>query len=159
MGAQATPGMYGPPCDLARLVAGDREGRIGAAVERLGQRDDFALAGVGLGETERRLDALGAGVGEEGLLKPARADLGQLLGRLGDDRHVVDVRGRVDDLAELVLDRRDHLRVAMAGVVDRDPGEAIDVLRAVDVPELRALRPVDHNRLERATKLVVTYLP
>jgi hypothetical protein len=54
----------------------------------------------------------------------------------------------VNDLVELLLDGRDHPRVAMAGIVDGDSGEAIDVLRAVRVPDPGALGPLDDHRLK-----------
>ena len=137
-----------PAVRFARLVAGDRERRVGAAVERLGQRDELAPPGRGLGQAHGCLDALGAGICEEGLLQSTRADICQFLGGFGHDRHVVDVRGSVDDLLELLLDRGDHPGMAMPGVIDRDPGEAIQVLGAVDVPDCRAFRPVYHDRFE-----------
>ena len=132
-------GQVGAAARLARLVAGDGEGARRAAVEGVGEGDELPLAGVRLGQAHGRLDALGAGVAEEGLLQAARRDLGQLLGQLGHDRHVIDVGRGVDDLVHLRLGGGDHARVAVPGVDDGDAGEAVDVLRAVLVPDGRAL--------------------
>ena len=55
----------------------------------------------------------------------------------------------MDDLVHLLLGGGDHLRVAVTGVDDGDPGEAIDVLGAVRVPDGGALGLVDHDRLDR----------
>ena len=99
------------------------------------------LAGVRLGQAHRRLDPLGPGVAEEGLLQAAGRDHGQVLGEAADDRDVVDVGRRVDQLVELRLGGGDHLRVAMPGVDDGDAGEAIDVLGAVLDPRRSLPRP------------------
>ena len=134
---------------LARLVAGDGEGAGRAPVEGVGERDELVLAGVGLGQAHRRLDPLGPGVAEEGLLQAARGDLGQALAEEPDDRHVIDVGRGVDHLVHLRLGGGDHLRVAVSGVDDGDTGEAVDVLRAVLVPDRRPLRLADRDRLDR----------
>ena len=55
----------------------------------------------------------------------------------------------MDDLVQLRLGGGDHLRVPVTGVDYRDAGEAIDVLRAVLIPDGRPLRPADRDRLDR----------
>ena len=109
---------------------------------------ELGLAGVALGEAHGALVGFGAGVAEEGLLEVAGGDLGELLGQGADGRHVVDVAAGVDELVGLRLGGLDDGRVVVAGVGDRDAGEAVDVLFAVDVVEPGALAVVDHDRLD-----------
>ena len=115
----------------------------------MGQRDELVLAGVGLGQAHGRLDPLGAGVAEETLLQAARGDLGQALAEETDDRDVIDVGRRVDHLVHLRFGGGDHLRVAVSGVDDGDTGEAIDVLRAVLIPDGGPFGLADRDRLDR----------
>jgi hypothetical protein len=81
---------------------------------------------------------------EKSLLREvARHHLVQLLA----DRDIVDIgrgleRG-VRDLVKLVAHALDHLRMAMAGVVDGDAGGKIDVALAFDVPQFGVLRLLD----------------
>ena len=146
---EGDPRQVRPTARLARLVPGDGERAGRAPVERMGQRDELVLAGVGLGQPHGRLDTLGPGVAEETLLQAARGDLCQALAEQTDDRHVIDVGRRVDHLIHLRLGGGDHLRVAVSGVDDRDTGEAIDVLRSVLIPDGRPFRLADRDRLDR----------
>jgi hypothetical protein len=53
---------------LAPAVAGDRQGRVGAAVEAVGQRNEFVAARVMLGQAHGPFDRFGARVCEKALL-------------------------------------------------------------------------------------------
>src|SRR5262249_32366598 len=87
---------------------------------------------------------LGAGVAE----KDARSGLEALREPLGDEHPrlgVEEVRG-VDELAGLVADCLDHIRVAVAGVADGDPGEEVEVGVALRVIQGRALAAHELDR-------------
>ena len=118
--------------------------------------DELALAGVALGQAHGALVGLGARVGEEALLQAAGGDLGQLLGELADLGHVVDVGAGVDDLVGLGLGGLDDGAVVVAGVGDRDAGEAVDVLGAVGVAEQGAVAVIGTTGSMRLTKPVMT---
>ena len=53
---------------MHQLRAGQRHGPVGAAVERAEEGDDPRAAGVPAGQLQRRLQRLGAAVGEEDAL-------------------------------------------------------------------------------------------
>ena len=97
---------------------------------------DLATSGPGAaGELDRGLVGLGARVAEEHLaaqraLATARAD-SCIAGR-----RVVEVGG-VGEPSHLIADGLDHTRVAVADVEHRDPGQEVEVLVAVGVPQRR----------------------
>ena len=107
-------------------------------------------ARVALGQADRVLDGLGAGVREEHLLE---VSAGPVAIRLLDDQPcglaalvVGERRGHHAQRVGLVLDRLDHLRVLMPEVHVHEHAREVDPGRAVLVPELRAERTGDHRR-------------
>ena len=108
--------------------------------------EELALAAEALGEPEGAFDGLGAAVAEEGLLQFAGGDLGELLGQGADAGHVVDVRAGVHELVCLGLGGLEDLGVVVTSVGHRDAGEAVDVLGAVGVVEVRPVTVVGHDR-------------
>src|SRR6188508_1322649 len=53
----------------------------------------------------------------------------------------------MDQLGSLLLDRGDHLRVAVAGRVDRDAGREVEEEIAVDILDREALPADRHDRI------------
>ena len=109
-------------------------------MEAAGEGDDRRAAGGVAGDLDGVLDRLGAGGDEDRLLvelagQHAVQPLGQphiaLVGH--------DLMAGVGETVELRLDRRDHLRVAVAGVDDGDAGREVDVAAALDIPDLGVL--------------------
>ena len=131
---------------LTRLRGGERKRTECSPVERADERD---VAGPASGESRqlhRALDRLRARVGEEHLGRRARQDLRlQAFGEL-DLGLVVEIgAGHVEEAPGLLLDRRYHLRVGMAGGDDRDPGCEIEEPVAVDVGDPAAFAPLHHK--------------
>ena len=129
----------GPEQILAGQPRGRGEGGDRAAVEGVVEDDDLRpvdAAGVRMAadELDRALVRLGAGVAEEGA--PAERGLDQSLGELHRRLGVEEVR-RSAQGRRLLGDGGDDRRVAVAGVVDRQAAEQVDVLPAVGVPERR----------------------
>ena len=150
-GTERKPGSIGPSASLRGERRRRREGAVAAAVEVALEADDLrrrdaAAVGVLAGDLDRALVGLGAGVGEEDAAAEARLrePLRQARHRLG-----VEEVGDVHQPRRLLLHRRDHGRVAVAERADRDPGEEVEVLLAVGVPEQRpfAADEVDRARL------------
>jgi len=133
---------------LRYLVAGSRERRERAAVERAGAADDPVLAGVaGLvvvlaHHLDRELHRLRAGISEEHGVGEGVGDqaLAQAL-LLGD---LEQVRG-VPELLTLLDQRLDEIGVAMAQGGDRDAAREIEVLPAVGGEEVSALAPLERQ--------------
>ncbi len=97
--------------------------------------------GVRARDLHRVFDRLGAGGEQRRLLGVrARRELVQLLG----ERHVALIRHNlvagVREALQLRLDRRDHLRVAVADVHHRDAAGEVDVALSLHVPQLGAQR-------------------
>ena len=137
-------GLGGP----AARVAGERDRAGRRAVVAAVARDDLVPARVPARELDRVLVRLGAAVREERHRQVAGRDLGEQLpeprARLGRHR-----RPDRRELLGLLLDRRDHLRVAVA---DRDVDELrgeVEVALAVVVPEVPALGARDRDRVDR----------
>jgi hypothetical protein len=106
-------------------------------------RGDPAPVGVLAGDLDRALVGLGARVGEEDA--PAQARLRE---PLGEPRHrlgVEEVRD-VDQPPRLLAHGGDYVRVAVADRADRDPGEEVEVLPALGVPEERPLAAHELDR-------------
>jgi hypothetical protein len=87
-------------------------------------------------------DGFRAGGDEDRLLgEIARHSLVEAFGQ----RHVVlvghDLMAGMGKAIELVFYRRNHLRMAVAGVDDRDAGREIDIAAAFDIPEFGILGP------------------
>ena len=133
---------------LDRPARGDRQRAQGAAVEAPQEADDAVAPGVVPRHLDRRLVGLGAGVGEEGPLRPAeRRQRRHLLAQL-HLRLVVEVGARhVQELLRLLDDRLHHLRMRVAGGVDGDAGGAVEEDVAVDVLHGGAAAPGHHERI------------
>ena len=113
-------------------VRGDRRRHAGAAVVRLPQRDDLGAPRVEPRRREGGLDRLRAAVEEERTGKVAGRDGGE--GALRFDLSVIDVEGgEMADPGRLLLNRRDHRRVAVAQRGREDSGEGVEVFAAVVV--------------------------
>jgi len=82
-------------------------------MEAAGEPDDLEPAGVHLGQLERDLVGLGAGVEEDDLLEPGRQERDQALGERehGFREHP---RVQMDDLVERLADRGGDPRVVVA---------------------------------------------
>ena len=110
---------------LLGLLRRGAQRAVGAAVERV-QRDDHVAARAVLAhELDRRLVGLGARVAEEhaAAQRPRGEPVRQPHVRLGGEQ----VRD-VDQPPDLLLHGRDHARMAVAEVVDRDPAQEVEVL-------------------------------
>src|SRR5262249_31543502 len=133
------------------LLAGDRYGGDGAAVERpLGGDDGDALGTarhhllVAAGELERGLVRLPAGVAEEGAVGEAAAR--ERVGEADLLLDEVEVR-RVDEPTRLHGDGGGELGVGVAEAAHGDPRRHVEVALAADVPQLHALAARQHDRL------------
>src|SRR6185369_5313071 len=110
-------------------VAGRRQGRDRAAVESrlvdddLGTLDALVVAELAR-DLERRLVGFEARVAEERVAEPR--ELAQLGRQLFLERDQVVVRA-VDELADLVVERRNELRMRVAERVDGDAAERVEV--------------------------------
>ena len=107
------------------------------------RRLDPAPVGVLAGDLDRALVGLGAGVGEED--PAAEARLGEALGEAHHRLGVEEV-GDVHQAAGLLAHGLDHGGVAVADRADRDPGEEVEVLLALGVPEQGALAADELDR-------------
>ena len=97
--------------------------------------DEVRPAGGVPGQLDRRLDDLRPRVAEvrPGAAALDRRERRQALAQLGVDRQVEVARREVDQVRRLLLDRRDDLRMRVAGGRDRDPGGEVEEEVAVDV--------------------------
>ena len=91
-----------------RPVRGEVTRENAAARVAVAQGDDLAAPGVHAGQHDRRLDGLGAAVGEERLLEPPGRDLGQAPRHLDLVLGEIQRRG-VPQPAHLVAHALDHL--------------------------------------------------
>ena len=99
------------------------------------------------GDLQPDLHGSCAGVREEHLPQPVGREPHEPLGEL-DRRHVRHPEQRgVRDLLQLPRDRLVQLRPVVPVDVDPERRVAVVVLDAVDVEELHALAPLDHDRL------------
>ena len=128
------------PRVVLRLRGGERDRAVRPTVEPAEERHDVGPAGCVAGELDRGLDHLRPRVAEVGALAPRdRGDVRDPLAELGVDREV-EVRGaEVDDGPGLLGDRRDDVRVGVAGGGDRDAGSEVEEQVAVDVLDGQAL--------------------
>ena len=133
---------------VLRLRGGQGDRAIRPPVECPQERDDVRPLRGEPGELDRRLDDLGARVAEVDARAPRdRRDPGELAAHLRVDRQVEVRRAEVDQLRGLLLDRRDDLRVRVAGRVDRDAGGEVEEQVAVDVLDRQAVTADRHDRI------------
>ena len=110
--------------------------------------DHVLPAGVVAGQLQRALDGFGAGVAVVEAMRPRHGcDGGEPL-RQRDHALVVEVgAGHVDQLAGLLLDGLDDLRMAMAGGGDGDAGGKVEELVAVHVFDPGAAAALGDQRI------------
>jgi hypothetical protein len=119
-------------------------------------RDDLEPAGgvaVGAGELDGGLVGLGPAVAEEALAAERT-----LRERLGERPLRLDVPGvrHVDQLADLLADRLDDARGAVADQIAAPAGEEVEVAVPLGVPNPRALAP---DQADREPPVVGDHIP
>ena len=119
------------PGAVARLRRRHRHRQVRAPVEAAGEHDHVRPARHLLGELHRGFGDLRTRVRVEERVDARRRDLGQAVGERLEQVVVVAVHLGVDEPLRLLRDRGRHLRVAVAGRRDRDPGGEVEVLDAV----------------------------
>ena len=127
---------------IGQDLAGQAHGQQGAAVEGAVEGDHGAAPGIGAGDLDRVLHRLGAGIHEQRLGVRDRHQAVQALGQF--DIAVIghDLEGGVGEALFLRGHGGHHLGVAVAGVEHGDAAGEVHVAAAVDVPDLRVVRPV-----------------
>ena len=125
-----------------------------AARDRLVSPREAAIALVRLRHLERRFDRLGTARHEEGARPLARRrDFRQPL-REHRARHIREREGRNKvDLLQLRDHRLDDLAAPVADIDAEEPGEAVDVLVAVRVPDVAPLPAHDDGRVRQPPAL------
>ena len=128
------------------LLAAGGDGGERAAVEGALEGDDaeplwaaFRILVVARG-LDRRLQRLGAGIGEEDAVGEARRR--QPVGQLLAIRDAVEV-GDVPDLRRLLLQRRDEVGMGMAERVHRDAGAEVEIASPVGTLQPRTLASLE----------------
>ena len=133
---------------VGRDLAGQRRAHQRASVEGAGEGDDVGAAGRGAGDLDSVLDSFGAGREKDRLgLARERRDLVQPFAELDIWLVGHDLEGGVGEGVELFLHRRDHLRVAVAGVEHGDAAGEVDEALAVAIPELGAFGALGKDRI------------
>ena len=112
----------------------------------MAERDDLLPPRVRLREGHGGLVGLRAARAEEGPLEPARRQLHELLGELGDRQGRVEGRD-VPEPIHLRAHRRVHARVRVADADRQDAAEEIEVLAAVEVAHARTGAALERQRL------------
>ncbi len=126
--------------------AGEAHAEVGAPAQAVLQGQQLAAPGGHPGQEDRSLVGLAAAVAEEALLQPARGDPGQPLRQFHHRLGQVDVADVLQGL-HLVADPGGDLRVAVAGVDDRDARKEVQVLPAIAVIQVLAPPPHELYRL------------
>mmetsp|Transcript_37368 Transcript_37368/g.110324 ORF Transcript_37368/g.110324 Transcript_37368/m.110324 type:complete len:364 (+) Transcript_37368:630-1721(+) len=116
------------------------------AVVRVAQRHQVPVARVRARQQHRHVVRLGAGVDKVDVLEVARHLVCQLLCKLGDLVVQIDSRGVLQQLA-LIVDRLDHLGVAMAHTYSHDACKSVKVAPPTFVKQVLHLALHNHNRL------------
>ena len=127
-----------PKAGAEVLIAAQRHGAIGQAVEGVVAVEDGRAAGRGAAELDRRLRGLGAGVAEEQLRQPGHV-AGEALGeQAGEQGHVeLDQSGQL--AAQHLLERAGHGRVVAPEREHAEPAQQIQVAVAVGIEQMRPL--------------------
>ena len=129
----------GKAAPLYGLGAGERERAHGPPMKSAQVGDAARAPAMVACHLERRLDALGARVGEKG--PRLLGDGGQGVEPFGQLhlRRIVKVGpGHVEEAARLILDGLDDVRVAVAGRAHGDPSAHVEETVAIYVPHLGA---------------------
>ncbi len=147
-GTWSKPGVAGPKPSRYFCLPAGRDGRQRAAVEGALEGDQPVALRDALGEmpAARRLDGaferLGAGVREEHAVRERILDQPPAQRLL--PRDLVEV-GDVPQLAGLLGERLDQMRMGMAERVHRDPRGEVEILRPVGGIEPRALPALERE--------------
>ena len=133
---------------LRLAVAGCRQRRQRAPVERMFHDDDVgavdvALVSVEARELDRRLVRLGAGVAEEHFVHAGQC--GKAVGQFFRRRNAIEV-GRVQQARRLPGDRSDQRRVIVAQRIDGDPGERVEVAAPLAIGDPASLTVSESHR-------------
>ena len=133
-----------------RLGGAQRHRAHRAPMERAEKGERSRATRHPAGELERRLDRLGARVGEKDARRRVHRRERRKAFAQQDLLGVVEIGARhVEKARRLVLHRPHHARVAMTGRRDGDPRREVDVAASVDIPHLAA-RAARHDKGVRA---------
>ena len=132
--------LVGPAPWLAREV----DGETGVAVVRAVERHHLAAAGVQPRHADRVLVGVGAAVGEEDLVHAVGREVDDALRGLAARRVGVLRRDR-SQRGRLVLDRLDDLRVLVADVDVHELAREVEVLLAIEIPEVTTFSPCNRK--------------
>ena len=140
-------------------LTGGSDSSLGATVERVEGGDNLVGAiavqlAVAPRQLHRPLDGLGAAVAKEHQVEAAVLD--QRFGEL-QLRYSVELVGGLDQRARLLGNGLGDDRVAVAQLVYGPPGNEVQILLAVGVPDLCAVATDDNHRLA-AHRLGVIFL-
>ena len=102
--------------------------------------------GVFARQLDRALVGLSAGVAQERATAEAR--LAEPLGQLHRRLRVEEIRG-VHEPPRLLAEGLDHLGMAVAQGVDRDPGQEVEIALSLVVPEVGPLAAYEVDRARR----------
>src|SRR5580704_3622823 len=151
-------GSIRPATFLASLVAGDAQSSPTASVKAGVESDELVLTGVKTRQLHGAFNGFCAAVAEESLGESARCDVRNLLGKIGNWLHVVDVGRAVDEFVHLGFGSGDDLWIIVSGVDHGDARETVEVLATVHVRDNGSAGVVDddrHNRLHEAGHHIV----
>ena len=138
-----TSGANGACLDLLRRR---RQRAEGAPVEAAVEHDEAPARPALAGELDRRLVGLRAGVGRR---TPCRRASAPRAARRAAPSARCRRGSRRAAAARPVLHGGDDARVAVAGVADRDPGQEVEVLAPVGVPQPHALPALELDVVAR----------
>ena len=127
--------------EVFRIAAGI-DGAVGAAMEGTGEGDDAVALRVAIHEViaarglQRTFHRLGTGIGEEDPVGKGR--LGELVRQFDAGRHLEHV-GQVPELASLLGEGGNGLRVSMAQAIHRDARNKVEIPLAITRKQARPL--------------------
>src|SRR6266567_4208640 len=98
------------------VIAGDAQRSPSASVKAAVQSYEFMLAGVEAGELHCAFDGFCAAVAKKRLSQSAWSDLGNLLCKVRDRLHVIQIRAAVDQFVHLRFGGGNHTRIIVARV-------------------------------------------
>ena len=132
------------PGPIFRPAGGERHRRVGAPVERTGERDHLGASGGTARQLHGSLDGLGAAVAEEDLVEALGRDAHQRLGRLDHPRMHGGHRG-VPQAVHLLVDRLHDGRMAVPETGDADAAAEVEHVATVDRAQVRATGRLHHQ--------------
>ena len=113
------------------------------------QSNKFTAAGKVFRHPHRTFDRFRAAIAKKCLLHLlTRNDFCHLLSEVGNWFGVINIRTIVDQFIELLFNRCNYFRVAMAGIHDRNTGETVDILLSFWIRKHVTLSLINNNRLE-----------